>query len=137
MEREFVKLFLVPNEFCNEFLNETSSKEIYIYIFIEISNGILSFKSETEKIHYSFTIRGTRGKFRNKTRRFFEMRGKKKRKGKKKGKRSQVKQRKKKGEEERMESVLRIPGACLSKLKGGKHALLCLVEQKQHSTVRV
>lgn len=32
MEREFVKLFLTPNEFCNEFLNETSSKEIYIYI---------------------------------------------------------------------------------------------------------
>lgn len=66
-EREFVKLFLVSNEFCNEFLNETSSKEIYIYIYIdiEISDGILSFKSETEKIHYSFTIRGTRGKFRN------------------------------------------------------------------------
>lgn len=34
MEREFVKLFLVPNEFCNEFLNETSSKEIYIYIYL-------------------------------------------------------------------------------------------------------
>lgn len=84
MEREFVKLFLTPNEFCNEFLNETSSKEIYIYIYIEISDGILSFKSETEKIHYSFTIRSTRGKFRNKTRRFFEMRGKKKRKGKEK-----------------------------------------------------
>lgn len=77
--------------------------------------------------------------FGTETRRFFEMRGKKKKEKeeKKEGKRSQVKQRKKKGEEERMESVLRIPGACLSKLKGGKHALLCLVEQKQHSTVRV
>lgn len=58
-------------------------------------------KSETDKIHYSFTYdpRGTRGKFRNRTRKFFEMRGKKRKEKKeekrKKGKRSQVKQRKK------------------------------------------
>lgn len=39
MEREFVKLFLPPNEFCNEFLNETSSFEEYD--MQEISGEIL------------------------------------------------------------------------------------------------
>ena len=33
-----------------------------------------------------------------------------------------------------MMEVLRIPRAWLSRLKGGKHALLCLVEQKLQST---